>query len=45
MRQVVFLSAVLIGTYLVVSYATGAGQLLGAGGNAYAGAVRALQGR
>lgn len=38
-------TAVLIGVYLLVSNATGAGNLLKAGGSAYTGAVKTLQGR
>jgi len=45
MRQVVTLTAVLVGVYLVVSYATNAGQLITAGAGGYTQAVRALQGR
>lgn len=45
MRTALFYTAVLVGTYLVVSYATGAGKFLTAAGGAYATGVRALQGR
>lgn len=45
MRQVLTLTAVLVGVYLVVSYATGAGQLLGSAASAYQGSVKVLQGR
>lgn len=38
-------TAVLVGTYLVVSRATNAGKLLNSSASAYARAVRALQGR
>lgn len=38
-------TAVLVGTYLLVSHATGTGTLLKSGGAAYSGAVRTLQGR
>lgn len=44
-RKVIVLTAVLIGTYLVVSRATDAGKLLTSGSSAYANAVRTLQGR
>lgn len=45
MRQLMTLSAVLIGTYLVLAYATGAGRLLQTGGQVYVQGVRTLQGR
>lgn len=45
MRQVLTLTAILVGTYLVLSYATGAGRLLQTGGGVYVQGVRALQGR
>ena len=44
-RQALFLGAVLIGTYLAVYYATGAGRLLSTGGQATVGVIRAFQGR
>lgn len=37
--------AALIGTYLVVVYATGAGKLITSTGNAAVGVTKALQGR
>lgn len=45
MRTLMFYTAVLVGTYLAVSYATGAGRLLTSAGGVYTGAVRTLQGR
>lgn len=45
MRTVIFGTGVLVGIYLLVSHATGAGRLIGAAGNAYMGGVRVLQGR
>lgn len=45
MKAVIFYTAVLVGTYLVVSHATGAGRLLNIGFTGYSGAVRTLQGR
>ena len=45
MRQVLTYTAVLVGVYLVVSYATNAGSLITASSGAYASAVKALQGR
>lgn len=45
MRTALKYSAVLIGVYLAVSYATGAGRLLTSGGAAGAGLVKAFQGR
>ena len=38
-------TAVLVGTYLLVSRATGAGRLMSSGASAYAKAVKVLQGR
>jgi hypothetical protein len=38
-------SAVLIGTYLLVYYATGAGKVIQQGGSASVGLVKAFQGR
>lgn len=45
MKKFLTLSAVLIGTYLVVANASGAGKLLSSAGSAYSGAVKTLQGR
>jgi hypothetical protein len=45
MRQVIVLSAVLIGVYLVVANATGAGKFITAAGSAASGYARTLQGR
>ncbi len=45
MKTAIFYTAVLVGVYLIVSNATGAGQLLGAGFTGYQGSVRTLQGR
>jgi hypothetical protein len=45
MRQVLTYTAVLVGVYLAVSYATGAGQLITASAGGYSNAVRTLQGR
>jgi len=45
MRTFLTYSAMLIGTYLVVANATGAGKLLTQAGAAGEGYVRALQGR
>ena len=45
MQQALKLGAILIGTYLVVYYATGAGKVLTSGGGAVGGVVRAFQGR
>ncbi len=42
---VVKYTAGLVAVYLLVSNATGAGRLLTSGGNAYARAVKTLQGR
>lgn len=39
------LTALLVGTYLVVSRATGTGRLLSSSASAYVRAVKALQGR
>ncbi len=44
-RKIIVLTAVLVGTYLVVSHATEAGKLLTSGASAYGTAVRTLQGR
>jgi hypothetical protein len=38
-------TGVLVGTYLVLYYATGAGNLLKTGGNVYSQGVKTLQGR
>jgi hypothetical protein len=40
-----YYTALLVGTYLVVSRATNTGRLLSSGSSAYAKAVRTLQGR
>ena len=45
MNKFLTLSAALIGTYLLVSNATGAGKLLSASGNAASKYARTLQGR
>lgn len=45
MRTLLTYTAVLVGTYLVVSYATGAGKFIGAASSAYNSGVRTLQGR
>lgn len=45
MRTVLTYTAALVGVYLVVSYATGAGQLLKSAGGVYVSGVKALQGR
>lgn len=45
MRQVLYYTAALVGAYLVLAYATGAGQLLRAAGSTYVQSVRTLQGR
>lgn len=45
MRTFLFYSAGLIGLYLVVSYATGAGRVLSSAGTAAAGYAKVLQGR
>lgn len=45
MKTAIFYTAVLVGVYLIVSNATGAGRLLSAGFNGYQGSVRTLQGR
>ena len=45
MGQVLAVTATPVIVYLVVSHATGAGQLLQAAGSAYSGSVRVLQGR
>jgi len=39
------LGATLIGTYLLLAYATGAGKLLTSGGSAGVGVIKAFQGR
>ena len=44
-QKIALYSAVLVGTYLIVSNATGAGNLLKSGGTAYASAIKTLQGR
>lgn len=45
MNKIVTYSAALIGTYLLVSHATGAGKLLGVGSKAANSYARTLQGR
>lgn len=45
MRDALRLGAILIGTYLVVYYATGAGKVIGSAGTAVPGVIRAFQGR
>jgi len=45
MRKALFYSAVLIGTYLVVANATGAGKFLTAGGTSASTVIKAFQGR
>lgn len=45
MKDALKLGAILIGTYLVVYYATGAGKTIGAAGQFVTGTVRAFQGR
>lgn len=45
MKTLLVGTGVLIAIYLIVSNATNAGKLITAGGNAYAGGVRVLQGR
>lgn len=45
MRTVVTYTAILVGAYLALSYATGGGRLIAATTSAYTGAVRTLQGR
>lgn len=45
MKQLLMLTAVLVGVYLIVSNATGAGKFLTAAGGVYSGGVRTLQGR
>jgi hypothetical protein len=45
MKQALFYTAILVGVYLVVSNATGAGKLLTSAGSAYVGGVKVLQGR
>lgn len=45
MNKLVFYSAVLIGTYLLVANATNAGRLISAAGQAGSGYAKTLQGR
>ena len=45
MKDALKLGAILIGTYLVVYYETGAGRVIGATGTAGTGIIRAFQGR
>lgn len=45
MRNLLLYTAALVGVYLLVSNATGAGRLITASGNVYAQGVRTLQGR
>jgi hypothetical protein len=44
-KKILTYTAVLIGTYLVLSRATDAGRLLSSGSSAYTAAVKTLQGR
>lgn len=45
MNKALFYGAVLIGTYLLVAHASGAGTVLKSAGTAGGGVVKALQGR
>lgn len=45
MKKALTYTAVLVGTYLVLSKATGAGKVLSSSSSAYVKAVKALQGR
>lgn len=45
MGKLLFYTAALVGTYLVVSHATQAGKLLTSAGGVYTSGVRTLQGR
>jgi hypothetical protein len=45
LRQLMTLTFVAVGTYLVLAYATGAGRLLSTAGDVYVRGVRTLQGR
>ena len=45
MRTALTYTAILVGTYLVLSYATNGGKLISAGSNAYVAGVKVLQGR
>ncbi len=45
MKDALRISGLLIGTYLLVYYATGAGRVIGAGGDAGVGIIKAFQGR
>jgi len=45
MKTLLTYTAILVGTYLALSYATNGGKLIGAAGTAYTGAVKVLQGR
>ncbi len=45
MKSVIVISAGLVGLYLALSYATGAGRLLEAGGRSYSGIIKTFQGR
>jgi hypothetical protein len=45
MQGALKLGAILIGTYLVVYYATGAGRVIGAGATGGSQVIRAFQGR
>lgn len=44
-KQFITLTFVVVGTYIVVANATGAGKLLTSAGTAYAQGVKTLQGR
>jgi hypothetical protein len=45
MKDALKIGGLLIGTYLLVYYATGAGRVIGAGGQATTGVIKAFQGR
>lgn len=45
MKKALTIGGVLIGTYLIVNYATGAGKVLGDGATGTATIIKALQGR
>lgn len=45
LRDALRIGGLLIGTYLVVYYATGAGRVIGAGGDTGVGIIKAFQGR
>jgi hypothetical protein len=44
-KELLTLTAVLVGAYLVLTHYTGFSRAIGAGANAYVGGVKALQGR